>query len=742
MRWTTWTEYIVGTVVCILVLLGIRWVFRKKINPNVQYFLWILVAMRILLPVHFQVVLPQTEWMERLETVWTQSIWTERLEAALGQSQRAESPEAIMTAGDRQNGSETFPEAESKPTVGAIHLPLEPEEEYVGTFLPLVPELQEIVEVKTENQQGISLWLFPWLRGLWLIGMVVFALFLGIRNIHWYRRIRGIRRRVGTLGHGLPLYEAEGMNCLWGCFRPAIYLSPEVLATEERKAHVLQHELEHYRAKDHIWVLVRTLCLLVQWYNPLVWLAYYEAGKDCETACDYRVTKQMNRQERIAYGESLLWVVENSVMKKRSIYPAASMGEDKKLLAKRLQDVVKNNPKKMVVLPCVVLGIVVEGLFMTMTVEKQAKKETISNQGSMQEGTKAQGSPEELGRVSKILSFSGDSCILYIPPEGMEDYRILYCLPKEERFYEAEVDSILENSRFVRQLPDVRENNELPGEFVRFVDFQYMPTKENSGDYLVCAEYQKAGENFYDLRLYTGHIGWAEPEYEVMELLNERYGQVEKMPELLSLNEELKEMWEQVKAARKYLHMFPKEDVVVIPQVKEYTYEEAAALGEVQEYRSFLPGAAEGSWYIITIDGICYFYGKYDHRPQEESPALMGASYAIVGEQYSLANGLKVGMTEQEVLERYPNMEVVDFENQPVYKERKIWGCMGWNNGHYPDGVEVSDGTSQYSWLKQFDYIMIGDVDQGSYDTLPVYVGLLIKDKVVQAITFQSPTAG
>ena len=160
MRWTTWTEYIVGTIVCILVLLGIRWVFRKKINPNVQYFLWILVALRILLPVHFQVVLPHSEWTERLET-------------ALRQVQRSENSETVMMVGDRQNGSETFPEEESKPTVGAIHLPSKTENEYIGTFLPLVPEKQETVEGKTENQQGVSLWLPIWLRGIGLIGMVV-----------------------------------------------------------------------------------------------------------------------------------------------------------------------------------------------------------------------------------------------------------------------------------------------------------------------------------------------------------------------------------------------------------------------------------------------------------------------------------------------------------------------------------------------------------------------------------------
>ena len=47
-----------------------------------------------------------------------------------------------------------------------------------------------------------------------------------------------------------------------------------------------------------------------------------------------------------------------------------------------------------------------------------------------------------------------------------------------------------------------------------------------------------------------------------------------------------------------------------------------------------------------------------------------------------------------------------------------------------------------YYWENQFDYIMIADINLGNYDTLPLYVGLLIKDDEVSAITFYNPTAG
>ena len=37
---------------------------------------------------------------------------------------------------------------------------------------------------------------------------------------------------------------------------------------------------------------------------------------------------------------------------------------------------------------------------------------------------------------------------------------------------------------------------------------------------------------------------------------------------------------------------------------------------------------------------------------------------------------------------------------------------------------------------------MIADINIGNYDTLPLYVGLLMKDDMVSAITFYNPTAG
>ncbi len=59
-------------------------------------------------------------------------------------------------------------------------------------------------------------------------------------------------------------------------------------------------------------------------------------------------------------------------------------------------------------------------------------------------------------------------------------------------------------------------------------------------------------------------------------------------------------------------------------------------------------------WYTIEIDGVEYFYATYDYFPNETELF----EYAIVSEEYSLANGISVGMTKSELLKRYPNMRI------------------------------------------------------------------------------------
>ena len=188
------------------------------------------------------------------------------------------------------------------------------------------------------------------------------------------------------------------------------------------------------------------------------------------------------------------------------------------------------------------------------------------------------------------------------------------------------------------------------------------------------------------------------------------------------------------------IHVFTQEDMVVIPEIKEYDFAAAQEAGTMKKLQGMLPGATEGTWYIIEIDGIEYYYGKYDYS---DDITLFG--YSIISDQYSLANGITVGMKQEEILAEYPDMAVMDFEDN--YLNGNVAACMGWNNVAYPRSyIDMDDewdyNGEDYYWENQFDYIMIANIDLGTYDTLPLYVGLLMKDDTVSAITFYYPTAG
>ena len=190
-----------------------------------------------------------------------------------------------------------------------------------------------------------------------------------------------------------------------------------------------------------------------------------------------------------------------------------------------------------------------------------------------------------------------------------------------------------------------------------------------------------------------------------------------------------------------YIHVFEQEDVAIYPEVIEYNFEKACNLGSIQEIDGMLPGIGEGTWYVIEIEGVEYYFGKYDF---EEIEDVILYGYSILNDKYSLLNGITVGMAEDEILDMYPNMAVIDFENNYLYKE--VVGHQGWNGSAYPRSYINMDDNWEYNgkdyyWSNQFDYLIIANINIGELDTLPIYLALLMKDNLVAGITFYYPTA-
>ena len=119
--------------------------------------------------------------------------------------------------------------------------------------------------------------------------------------------------------------------------------------------HVLTHELTHYAHKDHIWSVVRCVCLCVYWFDPLVWVAAWFSRRDCELACDEGALKRLGEGERIAYGRSLLDVVSHASTPANLMQTATSMNESKKQLRERVNFIVKKQKISIIAAVCMVI---------------------------------------------------------------------------------------------------------------------------------------------------------------------------------------------------------------------------------------------------------------------------------------------------------------------------------------------------------------------------------------------------
>lgn len=153
---------------------------------------------------------------------------------------------------------------------------------------------------------------------LWVIGLT--ALLLYALASFWRLHVR-LRESV-PIEENVRLCDGVESPFILGIVRPRIYL-PSNLKKEEMK-YVLAHERAHLKRRDHWWKLLGYLVAAVYWFHPLVWAAYILFCRDMELACDEKVIKGMDMEEKKAYSHAL---VTCSVSKRRVMVCPVAFGE-------------------------------------------------------------------------------------------------------------------------------------------------------------------------------------------------------------------------------------------------------------------------------------------------------------------------------------------------------------------------------------------------------------------------------
>jgi len=139
----------------------------------------------------------------------------------------------------------------------------------------------------------------------------------------------------------IPVYYVDPLPsaCLVGCFKPYIAL-PLTAKPQELEA-ILRHELCHYKGRDHWWCVVRLMCCVVHWFNPLVWIAARMSRTDSELACDERVICSMTSEQKHAYASVLVLAAAKRDLPGISVM-STGMSMTGRRLKKRVVSIISN----------------------------------------------------------------------------------------------------------------------------------------------------------------------------------------------------------------------------------------------------------------------------------------------------------------------------------------------------------------------------------------------------------------
>ncbi len=246
----------ISASILILVVLLLRLLFRKA--PKwVTILLWGLVAIRLICPFDLETpfsLMPKTEWITEDTSFSDENTYFDSV-----------APEHIT------------PDPNFADNVNVHYYPLEPHIEIHRGVNPVFV-----------------------LNCVWLAGIAVMLVYMFVSYICVYRRIRGAKQFKDNI------YTSEAVSSpfVLGLIRPRIYLPEKMDAVS--MSYVIAHEEAHLRRLDHLWKPIGFLLLAVHWFNPLIWIGYILLCRDIEMACDERVVRTMNDEERVDYSEALL----------------------------------------------------------------------------------------------------------------------------------------------------------------------------------------------------------------------------------------------------------------------------------------------------------------------------------------------------------------------------------------------------------------------------------------------------
>ncbi len=369
-----------GTLLILVLLLG-GWFWKKKLSRQWQYYIWLVVLLRLFLPFG-----PEASLMARAEQA-AQRVMIQITERTPGESLSGQSYEQSLDQRSETNGIFYGNESAAVPDL----------QESEGSLID--QEIHWKGSVFLENESTVrkvagTAWKYLgiiWLAAAFAIlirKMTVYQSYIryvtiGAEPVNAAALLDGLAVTAQEMGIGRPIElrvnPLVASPMLVGYFHPCIIL-PRADVSEEAFQYIAMHELTHYKRRDIVYKWLVQLAVCLHWFNPFVYVMRREIELACEFACDEAVIRRTGYSRAKDYGETLLGAMV-AVGAYREPFAAVTMSANKELLKERLGAIMNGGKKtKMAAVITagltvgIILGAVFIGVFPTVAADRGGVK--------------------------------------------------------------------------------------------------------------------------------------------------------------------------------------------------------------------------------------------------------------------------------------------------------------------------------------------------------------------------------
>lgn len=370
--------------------------FSKKWN----YYIWLLVVVRLLLPFHFE-----SNFLKPLNFHAGFSQYKDLAQNNGGiqfddiqQSERTGSdhPAAMtgtsvgITTASANGSTDAASKLTSSNTTTALH-----NEHRTTTHL-------------TEKFSVTGIWTAA--AYIWSLG-AIFALFITLLN--YWRFKNAIKKNCTRITDSRiinmekafcanlhiertpAIYESAAVSSPMtiGLLNPIVVIpegfsdqyAPGSSCMEQNMTHfqlVLHHELIHIARKDLLYKWICQLLLCVHWFNPVLHCVTRQINRDCELSCDEAILPKLTEAGKQMYGNILLDTAEQMISSRQNAF-STTLLENKKDLKKRLDGILhykKATRSRLIVSACIFAIMLTVSACSTVWISSANESATVSIQ--------------------------------------------------------------------------------------------------------------------------------------------------------------------------------------------------------------------------------------------------------------------------------------------------------------------------------------------------------------------------